>query len=177
LLRSKSYAGGFALYILGAISPMALAALWLSGPGVARCAQPERPRAGAHSEIQIESGDSVGNFHLLGFAENRRLRLFGIEYDHPMFGRLFGSEFDYVGEVLPVLLLNEPARYGANSLALTKQRQEQYGAGISPIGFRLIWRMPGQIRPALAAKDAAKLGPPRAKLDAALALQMGLDRR
>jgi Lipid A 3-O-deacylase (PagL) len=101
----------------------------------------------ANIEIQVEGGESVGNFHLFAFAENRRLRPFGIEYDRQIFGRLFGAEFDYVGEVLPLVLMNEPARYGENSLALTTDRQEQYGAAISPTGFRLIWRKRGQIQP------------------------------
>lgn len=89
----------------------------------------------------------MGNYHLFAYAENRRLRPFGLEYNRQLPVGLFGAEFDYTGEVLPVLLLNEPAKYGANSRALTTARQEQYGAGISPTGFRLIWRKRGQFQP------------------------------
>jgi len=97
-------------------------------------------------EIQIEGGQSVGNYHLFAYAENRRLRAYGTEFDRQI-GRLFGSQLDYVIEVLPVVLVNEPALYGADSRALTLERKEQYGAGISPIGFRLIWRKRGQFQP------------------------------
>jgi len=89
----------------------------------------------------------VGNYHLFAYAENRRIRPFGVEYNRQLPVGLFGAEFDYTGEVLPVLLLNEPAKYGTDSRALTTARQEQYGAGISPTGFRLIWRKRGQFQP------------------------------
>lgn len=36
-----------------------------------------------------------------------------------------------------------PAKYGADGHPLTSERQWQYGAGVSPIGFRMIWRRRG----------------------------------
>jgi hypothetical protein len=125
---------------------VALVVMWFAAASSGRATEPG-PRPAANSEIQIEGGESVGNFHLFAYAENRRLRPFGIEYDRELFGRLFGAEFDYVGEVLPLVLLNEPARYGKDSRALTTARQEQYGAGISPTGFRFLWRKRGQFQP------------------------------
>ncbi len=129
----------------GLIAAWLLAAFaWLAS-AVRTCAAEPPPRA--LGEIQFESGDSVGNFHLFAYAENRRLRPIGIEYDRPIFGRLFGAELDYAAEVWPVILLNEPARYGTDGRALTTERQEQYGAGFAPIGFRLLWRRAGQFQP------------------------------
>lgn len=109
-------------------------------------AQPEHP-APIKSEIQIEGGDSIGNFHLLAYAEDRRILPLGVEYDRHSFGHLFRANLDYVGELLPVFLMNEPAKYASNGKALTTERQIQYGAGVSPIGFRLLWRRPGQLQP------------------------------
>jgi hypothetical protein len=99
------------------------------------------------NEIQVENGVSVGNYHLFAYAENRRLRYIGIEYDRHSFGRLFGAQFDYVAELMPMILVNEPAVYGADSVALTTARQEQYGVGFCPMGLRLIWRKPGKLQP------------------------------
>jgi hypothetical protein len=104
-------------------------------------------RGEAKNEVQLESGDSVGNFHLFAYAENRRLHYIGIEYDRHAFGRLFGAQFDYVTELMPVILVNEPAAYGPDSRALTTARQEKYGVGYCPMGLRLLWRKPGQWRP------------------------------
>lgn len=119
------------------------AVLVLIGP---RPALGEGPHE-AKSEIQLESGDSIGNYHLFAYAENRRLNFIGLEYDRHAFGRLFGARFDYVTELLPVILVNEPAQYGADSRALTTARQEQYGVGYCPMGLRLKWRKPGALQP------------------------------
>jgi hypothetical protein len=50
-------------------------------------------RPPANIEIQIEGGQSVGNYHLFACADNRRLRAFGTEYDRQI-GRLFCSQLD-----------------------------------------------------------------------------------
>ncbi len=108
-----------------------------------RAEEPGAPR----NEFQVENGVSVGNYHLFAYAENRRLRYVGMEYDRHAFGRLFGARFDYVTEFLPVILVNEPAVFGPDSRALTTDRQEQYGLGYCPMGLRLIWRKPGALQP------------------------------
>ena len=104
-------------------------------------------RGTTKNEFQLESGVSVGNYHLFAYAENRRLHYVGIEYDRHSFGRLFGARFDYVTEFMPVILVNEPAEFGADSRALTTERQQQYGLGYCPMGLRLIWRKPGKLQP------------------------------
>lgn len=108
----------------------------------------------ARNELHIEGGDSVGNFHLFGYAENRRLVNLDVEYDHA-FQRLFRGELDYTASVLPVILMNEPAKYDASGRALTTNRQEQYGAGVFPVGFRLLWRRAGTLQPYGTAKGGS----------------------
>ena len=131
-----------------AVLPIVLiAVVWFSAASLARSGEPGAPQHPARIDIQIESGYSVGNFHLFAYDENRHILPIGIEAIHPIFGHLFRSELDYVGEVLPAVLLNEPAKYGADGRALTLQRRWQYGAGISPLGFRMIWRRPGTFQP------------------------------
>ena len=104
------------------------------------------------TEIQFEGGSSIGNFHLFGYSDNRRLMPFGFEYDTHIWGGWLGSKVDYVGELLPVVLLDEPATYGTSGKATGTGRKIQYGAGISPIGVRMMWRRPGQFQPYLIGK-------------------------
>ena len=133
------------LFAIGLIGLACASAAWsqsedCEGPGPVK------------SEIQIEYGESVGNFHLFAYAENRKIHVFGFEYDRHCFGRLFKADFNYIGEVLPLVLIDEPAKYGADGRALTFARQEQYGAGFTPFGLRLLWRRPGRFQPCFNAK-------------------------
>jgi hypothetical protein len=104
------------------------------------------------SEFQIVGGFSVGNIHLFGYSDNRQIYPFGVEYDRRVRGSLAGLRLDYVAELLPVVLLNEPAQYKVDGTALTTARQIQYGAGFTPIGARILWRKPGQLQPYLIGK-------------------------
>jgi len=134
------------------VSPLlAVALLFFVGTPLAR-AQAESPVTPVKSEIQLEGGLSFGNIHLFGFSDNRRILPVGFEYDRHSFGGLIGSKVDYVAEILPLVLLNEPARYSLNGRALTKDRQWQYGAGLTPIGVRMIWRPAGSLQPYLIGK-------------------------
>ncbi len=94
------------------------------------------------SEIAIVSGGSFGAIHVFAFAGDRRINTIGFEYDRNSWGKFLNARVDYVGEILPVVLLDEPAHYGLDSRPLpgTTGRQEQFGAGISPIGVRLRWK-------------------------------------
>lgn len=104
------------------------------------------------SELFIEGGSSVGNIHVFAYADDRRINPFGIEYDRHAWGGLLGAQVDYVAEFLPVVLLNEPAKYGLDSRALTTARQTRYGIGFSPVGVRLLWRRHKTFEPYLIGK-------------------------
>jgi len=134
------------------VSPLlGLAVLFLVAAPLAR-PQAVSPVTPVKSEIQLEGGVSFGNIHLFGFSDNRRIVPVGFEYDRNSFGGLIGARVAYVGEVLPLVLVNEPARYSLNGRALTSDRQWQYGAGISPLGVRMMWRRPGALQPYLIGK-------------------------
>jgi hypothetical protein len=134
--------------LTGAVAQIVLVALMhFVAASLAQCAEPTGARPPARTDIQIESGYSVGNYHLFAYDDNRHILPFGVEMNHPVFGRLFRAELDYVSEALPVVLLNEPAKYGPDGRSLTSGRKWQYGAGISPLGFRLIWRRRGFFQP------------------------------
>lgn len=103
-------------------------------------------------EIAVEGGTSVGNIHVFAYADDRRINPFGVEYDLHCWGGLLGARVDYVAELLPVVLLNEPAIYGADSRALTTARRTHYGVGISPLGVRVLWRRNSSFKPYLIGK-------------------------
>lgn len=106
-------------------------------------AQAQFAPAPSKSQISFVSGRSVGSIHLFGYADNREISLFGIKYDRHSFGHLLGAHVNYVGEIIPVFMLQEPARYGADSIALTRQKKWVYGTDIAPAGSRILWR-PGK---------------------------------
>ncbi len=111
------------------------------------------------SQIVAEGGSSVGNIHVFAFADDRRIEPLGIEYDRHSWGSFLTARVDYVAEVLPVVLLNEPARYGADSIALTTARQVKYGFGFSPAGVRLLWRRHAGFSPYLIGKGGLLIFP------------------
>jgi opacity protein-like surface antigen len=119
----------------------------------AHAQQPVNPeQAPIESEFALEGGSSVGNIHVFAYADDRSIYPFGVEYDRHSWGGVVGARVDYVTELLPVVLLNEPAKYDQSSKALTTARQIEYGAGFSPIGVRLLWRRDKAIKPYLMGK-------------------------
>jgi hypothetical protein len=117
----------------------------------------ERPPV--ESQVVVEGGSSIGNIHVFAYADGRRIAPFGVEYDRHSWGSFLSARVDYVGEVLPVVLMNEPARYGADSIALTTDRQVKYGFGFSPVGVRLLWRRDAAFRPYLTGKGGLLIFP------------------
>lgn len=110
------------------------------------------PKRTPDPQITLEGGSSIGNVHVFAYAEGRRINPIGMEYGRHSWGGLLGARVDYVAEFLPVVLLNEPAVYGADSRALTTARQTHYGVGFSPVGVRLLWRRNGNLKPYLIGK-------------------------
>jgi hypothetical protein len=49
------------------------------------------------------------------------------------------ARMDYVAEVLPVVVLMEPAKADIWGDPLTTNKQWVPGLGFSPIGFRIMW--------------------------------------
>jgi hypothetical protein len=94
-----------------------------------------REKLPAESQVVVERGSSVGNIHVFAYADDRRIAPLGVEYDRHSWGSFLTARVDYVAEVLPVVLLSEPAKYGPDSIALTTARQLKYGFGLSPVGF------------------------------------------
>jgi Lipid A 3-O-deacylase (PagL) len=109
--------------------------------------QPTRPKMFGQREIIYESMVSYGNYMVFGGAENAKLYAAGMEYDRALWPHLFHTRVDGVMEILPVLLLTQPRNADIWGDSLSKRRTLVPGAGVTPIGFRLLWRDGKEIMP------------------------------
>jgi hypothetical protein len=132
---------------------IAVAAAFLLPPQFALSQQATPPtKKPIESDLAVEGAGCFGNWHIFAFAEDRQINTFGMEYDRHSWGGLATGRVDYVAEILPVVLLGEPAKYKYDSTPLTTARQTKYGADISPIGVRILWRRNQAFKPFLIAK-------------------------
>jgi opacity protein-like surface antigen len=110
----------------------------------------ERPSvAGAYAltkgtnEFGLWGGGSPDSFDFIGTVEDRELLLFGLRY-----GRVLGAwesvSLQYTLDILPAAVVFEPSSVRRGSSTI-------YGAGLSPIGFKLNVGQENWIKPFLAA--------------------------
>ncbi len=105
------------------------------------------------SELVYEGQGSFGNYKIFAQGSDSKLFTSGVEYDRHSWGCLLKAQVYYVAEFLPFVLLDEPAvltYYGTPGS--TKNKKLVPGIGITPIGFRLLWRDGKAIKPFLMAK-------------------------
>jgi hypothetical protein len=104
---------------------------------------PTRDGAALHlpqSELIYEGMASYGNYRLFGAAESAKLYTAGVEYDRELWPRFLRARVDYVSEILPVVLLSQPVKTDFWGDTLSTDRKIVPGIGITPLGFRLLWR-------------------------------------
>jgi hypothetical protein len=155
LRRGKVYsAANLHLYFL-----VILAALYLATPQPAHSQEMESPakntaaaRPPVESEIIAEGLASYGNYRIFASGFDCKLYTAGVEYDRHSWGYFLKSQMDWSAEVLPVIVLNAPAKADIWGNPKSQNRQILYGVGFSPIGFRMMWRPKRAIRPYLSAK-------------------------
>lgn len=113
-----------------------------------RTAPPKVPPA---QDLAVEGGGSFGHYRIFAGGEDAKMYIGGVEYDRHSWGRFLGARSDYAAELLPIMRLNESADTDIWGDRLGPGRRIVYGAGFSPIGFRLVW---GQhwVRPFVSAK-------------------------
>ncbi len=136
-----------------------LAALCVVGVQCSQSQVTARPTNGsADTDIVLEGLASYGNYRIFGEAYDEKLFTSGVEYDRHSWGHFLSAEADYTAEFLPFVLLDKPKNvdiYG-NPLyppGVSKLNREYVpGIGISPIGFRLLWRSDKAIKPYLLEK-------------------------
>jgi Lipid A 3-O-deacylase (PagL) len=92
------------------------------------------------SEIIWEGMASYGNYNLFAIEDMTKLYTSGVEYDRHSWGYFLKAQMDYVGEILPFVLLVEPAKSDYWGNPQTTNRKLVPGLSINPIGLRMMWR-------------------------------------
>jgi len=146
-------------------SLLASVASGLACPGLAQaqepCARDKAERAEARnaghprpveSEFIYEGQGSFGNYKIFAQGEGSKLFTSGVEYDRHSWGCLLKARVFYVAEFLPFVLLDEPSGLNYYGVHGSKNKQLVPGVGITPVGFRLLWRDGKTIQPYLMAK-------------------------
>lgn len=103
----------------------------------------------------MEGLASYGNYRIFASGTDCKLYTSGVEYDRHSWGHFLKARLDYVAEVLPVVLLNEPAKADIWGNPRSTARQIIPGIGFSPIGFRMLWANQKRFEPYLTAKGGA----------------------
>ena len=101
---------------------------------------PRAPREAVESELIVEGLGSFGHYHVFAYTWWSYLHVGGVEYDRHSWGRFMGARMDYVAEVLPVVLLKQPAKTDSFGDPLSTSLVTVQGLNISPVGLRMMWR-------------------------------------
>jgi hypothetical protein len=107
------------------------------------------------SEISVMGMIPDGDYRLFSATVRCNAWTVGVEYDRHSLGHLLKSRVDYVMEVLPFVLLNEPAKSDFWGNAKSPNQQLVPGLSISPVGFRFLWRNNTAVRPYVIGKLGA----------------------
>jgi hypothetical protein len=111
------------------------------------------------SEIAVTGMISYGNYRIFGAASRCNIWAAGVEYSRHSWGHLLKARVDYVVEVLPFVLLSEPAKADFLRNSESPNQQFVHGMGLSPFGFRFLWRSNKTIKPYLIGKAGVKAFP------------------
>ena len=109
--------------------------------------QPHPAQEPEASAVVFEGLASFGNYNLFASGSGCKLYTGGVEYDRNTWGRFLRAQVDYVGEILPLVLLQEPTQSDYHGYPTTNQRRIVPGIGITPIGFRMLWRRGQRLQP------------------------------
>ena len=91
------------------------------------------------TELAVEGLASFGHYKIFATDYYEKLYTGGVEYDRHSWGTFLGARMDYVAEILPLTLLNQPANPGLWGQPLSTARTTLPGLSISPIGLRMMW--------------------------------------
>jgi hypothetical protein len=105
-------------------------------------------------DLVYEGMVSYGNYRVFGAAENAKLYTGGVELDRELWPNVFHTRIDGVVEFLPFVLLTQPQKANIWGNPLSRSRNAVPGAGITPIGFRLLWRDGKRVMPYFEAKGS-----------------------
>ena len=98
------------------------------------------PRPPTESELVTRYDGSFGHYHVFAYTWWSYLHVAGFEYDRHTWGSFLHARLDYVGEILPIVVLQQPSKTDRFGDPLSKDHTTVMGVGISPIGLRMMWR-------------------------------------
>ena len=120
-----------------------------STPAEAVIRVPPKPsgKKPVESEIAVTGMIPAGDYRLYSATVRCNAWTVGVEYDRHSWGHFLKSQFDYVVEVIPFLLLSEPAKADFWGNPKSSNQQLVPGVSVSPFGFRMLWRSNKAVRP------------------------------
>ncbi len=107
------------------------------------------------SEIAVMATIPDGDYRMFSATVRCYAWTLGVEYDRHSLGHLLKSQVDYVVEVIPIMLLSQPAVSDFWGNAKSPNQEWVPGVSISPVGFRFRWRANKAIRPFVIGKLGA----------------------
>jgi hypothetical protein len=106
----------------------------------------------AHSEppevdVIAEDENSFGHWHIFAYTWWSYFHVAGVEYDRNSWGKFLGARMDYVGEFLPVVILEQPTNSDPWGDQLGTTHTTNPGMAITPVGIRFLWRDGTRLQP------------------------------
>jgi hypothetical protein len=106
------------------------------------------------SEIAVMGMIPDGDYRLFSATVRCTAWTVGVEYDR-QWGHFFKARFDYVAEVLPFVLLSQPAKSDFWGNGISPNQQLVPGLMVSPFGFRWLWLRDKAVKPYVVGKLGA----------------------
>ena len=111
-----------------------------------------REKKPVESELAVSGMISYGDHKMFGAALRCTIWTAGVEYDRHIWHYFLKARVDYVVELLPFVLLSEPALADVWGNPLSPNNKFVHGMGLSPFGFRYMWRSNMKVKPYLIGK-------------------------
>jgi hypothetical protein len=123
--------------------------------GIVAAKKPPPEKRQVEGEIAIMTMIPDGDYRLFSATVRCNAWTTGVEYDRHSWGHLLKSQVDYVVEVIPIMILSQPAVSDFWGNAKSPNQELVPGVAVSPFGFRFLWRSTRAIRPYLTGKLGA----------------------
>jgi lipid A 3-O-deacylase PagL len=117
--------------------------------------RPPPAKQPVESEIAVTGMIPDGDYRVISATVRCNVWTVGVEYDRHSWGHLLKSQLDYVVEVIPLLVLSEPAKSDFWGNPKSPNQQWVPGLSVSPFGFRMLWRSNKAVRPYVTGKLGA----------------------
>lgn len=114
---------------------------------------PGDTRSPTESELITEYRSSFGHIHIFAGTWWSYFHVAGVEYDRHSWGTFLRARLDYVAEILPVVVLEQPSITDVFGDPLSRTGHTTItGLAIAPIGVRMLWREGRNWKPYFIAK-------------------------